>query len=174
MRLNEEGRAQAEGLAARLSSAPLRAVYSSPLERALETAAPLARALGLEVRVSGALNELDFGEWTGRTFSELEREPGWRRFNSFRSGTRIPGGELMAEAQARFVAEMGRLRERHAGEALALVSHADPIRAAVAHYAGIPLDLFLRVEVSPASVSVVEVGEYGPRIISVNDTGGRG
>lgn len=171
-RLNEKGRAQAESLAERLSVVPLRAVYSSPLERALETAVPIARRLDLEVQVEDAFNELEFGEWTGRTFEELEASARWRAFNSFRGGTRIPGGELMVEAQARAVAGVERLRERHAGESVAVVSHADLIRAVVAHYAGIHLDLLLRIEVGPASFSVVEVGDFGPRIISLNDTGG--
>lgn len=171
VRLNDEGRAQAESLAERLAPLPLRAIYSGPLERALETAEPIARRLRLEVRVEEAFDELEYGEWTGRTFEELAGSPRWRAFNSFRGGTRIPGGELMLEAQARMVSGLEKLRERHAGECVAVVSHGDPVRAAVAHYAGISLDLSLRVEISPASVSTIEIRDEGARVISVNDTG---
>lgn len=169
--LNEAGRAQAKRLAERLGGLPLRGIYSSPLERALETAEPIARRLQLEVQVLDSFNELQYGEWTGRTFEELDGVAKWREFNSFRSGTRIPGGEMMIEAQARMVAGIERLRERHTEESVAVVSHGDLIRAAIAHYAGINLDLCLRVEVSPASVSIIEISGYGPEIISINDTG---
>ena len=169
--LNEEGRAQAERLAGRLAGARVAALYSSPLARARETAAPLARALGLEVQTSEALGEIRFGDWTGRTLDELDRDPRWRSFNTFRSATRVPGGELMLEAQTRFVAELERLRERHPRASVAVVSHGDLIKAAVAHYAGIHLDLFQRIEIGPASASIVEVDDHGPRILLLNDTG---
>lgn len=169
--LNQAGRDEVARLVARLAGAAVGAVYSSPLERALETAEPLARSLGLEVRALDPLNELDFGRWTGLTFEELERDPLWRRFNSFRSGARAPGGELMIEAQARIVAEVERLRLAHAGETIAVVSHGDPLKAVIAHYTGIPLDLFRRVEISPASVSILEVGEEDARVLLVNGTG---
>ena len=171
LRLNAEGRAQADALAARLAPAGIAALYSGPLERARETAEPLARALNLEARTLDAFDELHFGDWTGRTFDELESEAAWRRFNSFRGGTRPPGGELMLEAQARAVAALARLRDRHAGERVAVVSHGDIVKAALAHYAGIHLDLFQRVEISPASVSLLELGDDGPRILLVNGTG---
>lgn len=169
--LNEEGRAEAEALAARLAPETLKAVYSSPLERALETAEPIARTRRLEVQTLDALNELQFGQWTGRTFEELEPDAQWHQFNSFRSGTRIPGGEMMIEAQARIVNELERLSERHRDEAVAVVSHGDLIKAAVAHYAGIHLDMFWRIEISPASVSIVELNDYGPRVLLINGMG---
>lgn len=170
--LNAEGGRQAEGLASRLAGAPLAAVYSSPLERAVETAEPLARARGVEVRVADEFGEMRCGGWTGRTFGELDADPLWRRFNAFRSGTRPPGGETMLEVQARMLAGLERLGAAHADEAVAVVSHADPIKAVIAHFAGMPLDFFLRLEISPASVSVVGLGPYAPRILLVNDTGG--
>lgn len=173
VRLNADGRAQAESLAERLAGLPLTAVYSSPLERARKTAEPLARRHGLEVRISEAFNELDFGGWTGRSLFELEADEHWRRFNSFRSSTRPPGGETMLEAQARMIAGLERLRADSGDAKVAVVGHGDPIRAAVMHYAGIPLDLFLRVEISPASVSVLELSDYGPRILSLNDMCGQ-
>jgi probable phosphomutase (TIGR03848 family) len=169
--LNREGQAQAERLAERLAHAPIRAIFSGPLERAQETALPLVQRLGLPLQISEAIDEIDFGEWTGRTFEELAEIPQWHLFNSFRSGTRIPNGELMLEAQARIVAELGRLREQYPEDALALISHGDVIKAAVAYYAGVPLDLFQRLEISPASVTVITISEYGPRVLCVNDTG---
>ena len=168
--LNPEGQAQAERLAEWLARLPITAIYSSPLERARETALPLAGRLRLQIRIAPELDEIDFGEWTGRTFPELAAIPRWDRFNSFRSGTRIPGGELMLEAQVRIVGLIERLREDHPGGLVALVSHGDVIKAALLYYLGAPLDLFMRLEISPASVSEIEVSEYGPRVLRVNDT----
>jgi len=169
--LNAEGQRQAEQLAERLAAVPIRAIYSSPLERSQETAVPLAARLGLPVQTSEALGEIDFGDWTGRTFQELQEIPRWRQFNTYRSGTRIPQGEMMLEAQARIVGEMERLRELHPHDHLALVGHADPLKAAVAYYLGVPLDLFQRIEISPASVSIVALSDFGPQIVRLNDTG---
>lgn len=169
--LNMEGRAQAQKLAERLAAVPLAAIYSSPLERALQTAAPLAQRHQLEPLVSDDFLEIDFGHWTNRSFQELAGEPDFQRFNSFRSHTRIPGGELMLEAQARMVAGLGRLCAQHPGATVAVVSHADMLKAAVAHYAGIPLDLFQRLEISPASVSGLEIFEETARLLFLNDTG---
>lgn len=169
--LNMEGRAQAQKLAERLAAVPLAAIYSSPLERALQTAAPLAQRHQLEPLVSDDFLEIDFGHWTNRSFQELAGEPDFQRFNSFRSHTRIPGGELMLEAQARMVAGLGRLCAQHPGATVAVVSHADMLKAAVAHYAGIPLDLFQRLEISPASVSGLEIFAETARLLFLNDTG---
>jgi probable phosphoglycerate mutase len=169
--LNSEGTAQAERLAEGLAEAPLVAIYSSPLERARETAEPIARHHEMEIHCSDSLDEINFGDWTGRWFRELQSDRKWQQFNSFRSGTRIPGGELMSEVQTRVVAELERIRERHPDDAIAIVSHADPIKAVIAYYAGIPLDLFLRVEIDPASVSVIAIGDHGPQILLLNDTG---
>jgi probable phosphomutase (TIGR03848 family) len=171
MHLNSEGTAQAESLAESLAEAPLIAIYTSPLERARETAEPIARHHRLEIQCSDALTEINFGEWTGRTFRELQGDRKWQQFNSFRSGTRVPGGELMCEVQTRVVAELERIRKRYPDDTIAIVSHGDPIRAVIAYYAGIPLDLFLRVEIGPASVSVIAIDDYGPRILLLNDTG---
>jgi len=117
------------------------------------------------------------GDWEGKAIRDLDQRKDWRRFNAFRSGVRAPGisgcrsGELMIEAQARMVRQLDCLRERHPGECIAIVSHADPLRALLAHFLGIAIDLMLRFEISPASVSVVESGEWGPRILCVNETG---
>jgi probable phosphomutase (TIGR03848 family) len=169
--LNNEGQAQAAKLAERLTGLPVSAVYSSPLERTLETAEPLARALGLETRVAEDFVELDFGEWTNRAIEELSGDEAFRRFNVFRSCTRVPGGETMLEAQARFVAGLQKLCGDHHGQAVAVVSHSDMIKAAVAYYAGIHLDMFQRIEISPASVSIITIYGETASILKVNDTG---
>lgn len=169
--LNDEGRAQAARLAARLASLPIAAVYSSPLERAVETARPIAAARSLELRLSEAAMEIDFGEWTGRTIAELETDPLWKRFNTERSTTRAPGGELMAEAQERMVAAIEELRAAHPGTSIVLVSHADVIRAALAHYARVPLDAVGRFEIRPASVTALRLWDDWTLVLCVNENG---
>jgi probable phosphoglycerate mutase len=146
------------------------AIYSSPLDRAMETAAPVGLALKLPVQVCDAFGELRFGEWAGRDISELEGLAQWQRFNSFRSSTPIPGGELMLEVQARTVREVNRLCVHHPGQSVLIFSHGDVIRALIAHYIGVPLDLFHRFEIAPASVSIVTVGEDNARLLLLNDT----
>lgn len=170
--LNENGVSQAHRLAERLSGLPINALYSSPLERAVETAAPIAQAQGLETIISEDFLEMNFGNWTNRTFEELNHDFQFQLFNSFRSSTRIPGGELMLEAQSRIITGLEQLRAKHPHETVAIVSHADLIKAAVAYYAGIHLDMFQRLEISPASVSVIEMYDETARIMVVNDTGG--
>jgi probable phosphoglycerate mutase len=169
--LNDEGRAQAERLAERLAKVPLAAVYASPLERTWETAQYIARRLGQDIRRCDPILEIDYGEWTDREISHVLDEERWKHYNAFRSGTRIPQGELMLEVQARIVVEMGRLRSLHPDETIALVSHGDLIRSAIAYYIGIPLDLFHRLEISCASVSILALHDYGARLIKLNDTG---
>jgi probable phosphomutase (TIGR03848 family) len=168
--LNEQGRAQAEALPGRLAGAPIAAIYSSPLERALETAAPLSKRLGIKVETSKALGEIDFGHWTGRSFESLNDDPEWRRFNNYRSGTKIPGGEWIGDAQLRVVRELEELRGRHPSETVAVFSHGDILRSALAYYLGVSIDLAHRIEISPVSVNIVELNEYGPRILRLNDT----
>jgi len=169
--LNAAGQGQALALAARLAQVPLDAIYSSPLERAQQTAAPLARQHQLEPLISNDFMEIDFGYWTNLSFTELAEQPDFQRFNNFRSHTRIPGGELMLEAQARMVAGLERLCVQYPHGTVAVVSHADMLKAAVAYYAGIPLDLFQRLDISPASVSGLEIFGDTARIFLLNDTG---
>ena len=169
--LDNEGREQAEALVSRLAGCRIDAIYSSPLERTRETFAPLAAARNLPVETTDALIEIGFGDWTGMTVAELEPCEPWRQFNTFRSGTPIPGCELMLEVQVRAIREMNLLHKRHPDQIVALFSHADVIKAVLTHFAGIPLDLFHRLEISPASVSVVTLSDWGPRILKVNDTG---
>lgn len=168
--LNEEGRGQAAALARRLAGVPLAAIYSSPLERALETARPLAEAHSLPIQVCDGLGEMRVGEWTGRLIEEIEKEARWSTVQVYPSGVRFPGGESIPEAQARIIAAIDAIREQHAGQAVALVSHADAIKLAVAHYTGLHLDLFQRLAVSPASVTAVTFHRYGPQLVCLNHT----
>lgn len=169
--LSQAGRAQAAALADRLAQLPIRAIYASPLDRAHETAQPLAARLGLAVQVAQSLNEVEFGRWNGKTMSDLARDPRWRLWNSFRGGTRAPDGELLLETQSRIVAEMLRLRERHHGQCIALFSHGDVIRAALAHWLGVHVDLFLRIKIDLASVSIVTVSDTIALVRCVNHCG---
>lgn len=168
--LSERGIAQARRTAERLARAGgIAAVYASPLERTARTAGILGKRLGLAVETVDSLAEIDFGDWTGRSFAELDEREDWRRWNHFRSGTRPLGGETMAEVLARalgFIEDL--IRGGPKGSAV-LVSHCDVIRAVLAHYLGMPQDLLLRLEVAPASVSTVEIGPWGPRILRINE-----
>jgi probable phosphoglycerate mutase len=123
------------------------------------------------VETRAGLTEVDFGEWTGRALASLEGDPVWRLYNTQRGRCAIPGGETMLGTQARVVGELERLHRLHPEGAVAVVSHGDVLRAAVLHYLGVPLDLFERVELEPASVSVVHLGPAGPRVLLLNDTG---
>jgi probable phosphoglycerate mutase len=166
--LNEKGEMQAQGLADRLKNVTLNAIYSSPLERALQTATVLARNMNLEVKKSDAANEINFGEWTGKTFDELSNDEQWRRFNSHRSMTTVPGGESFLEVQNRIVKEIEVLAQQHGKGRVAIVSHADVIRAAVAYFAATPIDMIDRFEISPCSVSVVAVDKDHSILLTVN------
>ncbi|HVN04763.1 MAG TPA: histidine phosphatase family protein [Bryobacteraceae bacterium] len=167
--LSELGRRQAQELPARLAGAGIGAIYSSPLERARETAAPLAASLGLPVELRDGLREIDFGEFTGRTMKELDCDPAWHHFNLHRGSARAPGGEMMLETQARMVAELERIRAAHAGPVVAVFSHSDVIRAALLHYLGMPLDLYGRIEIEPASASVLELAGGSARVLRLNE-----
>ncbi len=167
--LGDEGRRQVAVLAARLEHAPIEAIYCSPLERARETAEPIARRLGLEVELSEDLTEIDFGDWTGQRFEALIGLERWRLFNAFRSGTAPPNGEPMIKAQRRVVAMIERLRDRHPDGQVILVSHGDVIKGALAYWLGVPLDLFQRIEVDPGSLSTVEISVWEPRILRINE-----
>jgi len=171
VRLSPDGRVQADGLVPRLAGISVDALYCSPMERTQQTAAPLAAGLGLTVQTCEDLHEIDYGDWTGRRLDELRGGEHWERWNSYRSGHRVPNGESMLHIQTRVMALLMRLREEHRGERVALVSHADVIKAAVSYCLGAPLDLFQRIEISPASVSVVAVGDLGPWVLCVNNVG---
>ena len=168
--LNEEGRSQAAALARRLTEVPVAAIYSSPLERTMETAQPLAQAHGLTVEVRERLGETKYGDWTGQTLKELKEDELWPVVQVYPSGARFPGGESLREVQTRMVEEIDAIRDAHSEETVAIVSHSDPIKLAVAHYVGLPLDLFQRLVISPASVTAFAFTRFGPRLICLNQT----
>jgi probable phosphoglycerate mutase len=167
--LSSEGLDQAAIVGDLLGTIPIAAVYSSPRERAWYTARDIADPHELEVQVRDSLDEIDFGQWTGRPFSDLEGDEGWHRWNEARGSARAPGGESMNEAVERARAELENLSLEHDGETVVAVTHCDIIRGILAHYLGMPLDNLLRFDVDPASISTLEVGRWGTRVRSINE-----
>lgn len=171
LHLNAVGRTQSEELAERLGDLRVDAVYSSPLERCRETAAPLAAANGLRVRRRSKLAEVDYGDWTNRSLRQLSRTKLWATVQGSPSTVRFPSGESLLEVQRRMISESEDLAAEHAGSTIALFSHGDPLRLLLAHYLGIHVDLFQRLIVSPASVSAVAISPHGPHVLRMNDDG---
>lgn len=168
--LGDVGRRQAAALVRRFGGAAVSAVWTSPRDRARETAGPIARAQGLSVQVRDALDEIDFGAWTGLSFDALHDDPRWHRWNEVRSSGRPPGGEAMGEAQARALGAMERARAEHPGGRVVLVSHGDVIKAMLAGALGLSLDAHARFEIAPASVSTVAMWEGGAKVLGMNET----
>ncbi|MGA1774766.1 MAG: MSMEG_4193 family putative phosphomutase [Nitriliruptoraceae bacterium] len=169
--LDAGGRDQAEAAARRLARLPVTAVYSSPLERTRETAAVVARTHGLRVRIDRDLGEVEYGDWTDRPLSRLRRLAAWQVVQRTPSRMAFPGGGTIRGAQARAVDATERLAAAHPGGTLVLVSHADVIKAVVAHHLGMGLDLFQRLVVSPASSTTILLPEGGhPLLLALNDT----
>jgi probable phosphoglycerate mutase len=171
VRLNERGQQEAERLADDLTDVQIAAIYTSPQERASETAVPLAKRRGLTAHVSSELDEIDFGGWTGKSFESLAPDPAWRQWVDRRSEAQPPGGETIARAQRRVLDAIGRLSAAHARSTVALVTHGDLIKAVLAHYLGLSLDGLERFDVAPASVSVVFLGYDWAQVKLVNATG---
>ncbi len=171
--LNAAGRAQLGPLVARvarrLDGARLDAVYASPLARTQETAGAVARAHGLPVTTEPALAEIDVGRWTGRTIASLDDDPDWKPFNTYRSGTPAGGAELQAAVQARAAGALLARARATPDATVVAVSHGDVLKAVLGHFLGVAIDLQPRIEVSPASVSEVELHPWGPRVLAVND-----
>jgi probable phosphoglycerate mutase len=165
--LNDVGHKQVARLCDALERCPIDRVFSGPLERARQTATPLAERLNVGLQIAEPLNELDYGDWTGKSFADLASDPRWNAFNANRSLTRIPNGELMVEVQGRAIAFLLKLREQFSGETIALVTHCDLIRAVLIFLLGMPLDLFLRLEISPASISTIQLHEHGAVVQSI-------
>jgi len=173
LHLGDKGNEQAAAVAERLAVLPkVDAVYASPLERTRETAAPIARRLGLKVAPERGLLECDFGEWTGRPLKELMKLPEWSTVQRYPSGFRFPGGESFSEMQTRISDTIGRLAAAHQGGTIVAVSHADPIKAAVATAMGTHLDLFQRIVISPCSVTAIVYSSGGPLVLTVNSVSG--
>lgn len=170
--LADEGRRQAEAVATHLAAGggKIAALYVSPLQRTRETAAPIAKALGLRATAHRDLIECDFGEWTGAALKDLAKLPEWSTVQRYPSGFRFPGGESFADMHLRMNRAVEQLRARHTGETVVLVSHADPIKAAVADALGTHLDLFQRINISPCSMTTIAYGSGGPFVHAVNAT----
>jgi probable phosphoglycerate mutase len=164
-------RARSNGRSGASPRRAIAAVYSSPLERTRETAEPIGAALGREVIADDGLLELDIGDWTGLELKAARKRPEWAAIQRYPSGFTFPGGESFLDMQARIVSTLARLRRAHPGETIVAVSHADPIRAAVAHALGTHLDLFQRLVISPCSFTAIAYGDAGPTVLTVNATG---
>ena len=170
--LSDTGREQAHALGLCLAAERIDRVECSPLERTRDTAAAIASACELAApEPVEALVEIDMGEWTGVAFEDLDGDPDWDRWNTERATARIPGGESMAEAQARIAGYLARTAATHDGEVVAAVTHSDMIRAAVAHVLGLSLDNLLRFEIGPASVTRIVAGDWGAKLLSLNEKG---
>lgn len=173
LHLSDEGRRQAEAVARRIGALPrMAAVYSSPVERARETAAPIARVRHLALRIERDLADIDVGDWTGLTLERARRRPEWEVVQRHPSGFRFPGGESFVEMQTRMTEAVARFEARHRGEAVVVVSHADPIKAVVAHALGTPLDLFQRIVIAPASITAIGYRRDGAFVLALNSVDG--
>jgi probable phosphoglycerate mutase len=159
VRLNAQGQIEARQVAERFREVKLDAIYSSPLERTLETAEAIARVANLEVTQSPAFNEIDFGAWTGMSFAQLADDEQWKRFNTHRRITTIPGGESFLDVQKRTVAELNRLSLQHPNQRVAIVSHADVIKAAIGSAKDTPVELLQKIEIAPCSVTILITDE---------------
>jgi probable phosphoglycerate mutase len=169
--LNDEGRKQVVQLVESLTRLHIDILFSSPLERAIETASPIGESHGLEYIVSDELTEIDYGIWTNLTIEEIKKAPTFRLYNSFRSITQIPGGESPLDAQNRMLSAIGKLRHQYPSKTVAIVTHADLIKSAIAFYLGMPLDMMHRIEISPASVSVIRIDDEYIQVMHLNHAG---
>ncbi|HJM27786.1 MAG: histidine phosphatase family protein [Acidimicrobiales bacterium] len=172
LHLSPEGKSQAEKVADHFSVVNgIAAVYSSPMERTIETAKPIANSVGVKVRRHRGLIEADFGSWTGKKLSDLRKLPDWKQVQNNPSGFRFPSGESFLEIQSRIAKAIADIVEEHRGEIVVAVSHADTIKTLIATALGTPLDLFQRINISPCSVSPILYGPSSPHVLAVNSTG---
>ena len=173
LHLADSGKTEAEAVAKRIAEIKgVSAIYASPLERARETAAPIGKILGQKVNIHKGLLECDFGDWTGAQLTALMKKPEWTTVQKAPSTFRFPNGESFTEMQQRMVSALDDIRAKHPGGIVVCVSHADPIKAAVAHAMGTHIDLFQRIVISTCSVSAVAYSPSGPVVLTVNSTGG--
>lgn len=167
--LTDEGVRQAEAAAEHLTEVGFEAIYSSPIDRTKETADVIAaRHEDLEVTVARGIGEVQYGKWTGRSLKTLARTKLWATIQRWPSAVRFPEGETLREVQTRAIDEIERLREKHPDGTICCVSHADTIKLVLAHYLGVHIDLFQRIYIGPASISVVHLGDQGPQILALN------
>jgi len=168
--LNDEGKRQAAALGKRLADKKIAAIYSSPLERAVETAEAVAGHYpDMKIQIEDGVAEVDFGQWAGQRLRKLSRTRLWGVVQSYPSGAQFPQGETIRAMQMRAVDALDRIASRYHGSVV-VVSHADVLKAMIAHYVGIHLDLFQRIDIAPASISVIELHRWGPRLVRLNDT----
>lgn len=173
--LNDEGKAQAVALGERIASIPLAAVYASPLERTMDTAAAIIAGRTVSITQVPDLREVDYGEWQGAELKVLYEDKRWPGVQHYPSGTRFPGGETLGEAQARMVRAIDEIRASHTEhEIVAVVSHADLIKLACAYYIGMHIDLFQRLDIQTCSVTAFRFTPMGPRLLAFNDVGALG
>lgn len=159
LHLSLEGEKQALTIAERMRNIPVSSIYSSPMERAVETATPVAKEKKLRIQIIDELNEIDFGKWTGKTFANLDSEEKWKLFHYYRNGCIIPDGELMIQVQKRVVNFIGEIFSTEKNNNVVIVSHNDPIKSLIAYFAGISLDQFLRLSVNTGSISLITLNE---------------
>lgn len=170
--LNGDGIVLAKKLAETLKRCPIDVIYSSPLERATQTAEIIAKTLDSKppVHISEHFGEIQFGDWSGMSFTELNVDPLWSKFNTFRSGIRAPNGETGVDIQQRMISKMQELRDRFPDKNIAVISHADSIRLALQFFLGMPVDFYSRIEIGPASVSLVEYSKDFVKVHYLNRT----
>lgn len=167
--LNAQGQREADALARRLNDIPISAIYSSPLERAMETAAAVASCQKLEIHIREELGEVRAGEWTGKSIGDLSKTDDWKQMLSHPVGFHLPGGESIDEVQRRMVAAIDAIVAAHPKEIVAVFSHSDPLKAAIAHYLKMDLNEFNRLTINPAAVTVFFFGEQGAHLFRLND-----
>ena len=169
--LSDLGREQADATATRLAKLPIAVIYASPIERTQQTAAAIASHHDLPVISLDGVIEAEYGDWTGGEIKDLAKTPEWKVVQAAPSRAKFPGGESIQAMQARMIATLDDVVAQHANTNIVVVSHADPIKSAIAHYTGVHLDLFQRIHVSPASVTVLEFHSFGVMLVKSNDTG---
>lgn len=166
--LDDDGRAQAAAVAERLKTTRIAAIYSSPLERTMETAHAIAQSTNCDVEAVSDLIEVDYGSWTNRPYKSLMRTKLWTKVQQWPSAVRFPGGETIAEVQARSVRGLDEICARHPKGSVCCVTHAEVIRLLAAHYLGVHIDHFQRIVIAPASLSVLSISPSGPRVLALN------
>jgi probable phosphomutase (TIGR03848 family) len=169
--LSEKGKEQAEATGSRLAGAPLKAIYSSPLERCVETAEAIAKHHKLSIQTIEELSEVDYGDWQGKTMKALYQSKGWQSLKARPADFRFPNGETIREAQTRGITAIEKLRAKHKKNAIAVCSHADMIRLTVAGYLGLGIDLYDRITIAPASISTLSLGDGTPRLLNLGEAG---
>jgi broad specificity phosphatase PhoE len=167
--LTEIGHHQAERLARRLARERITALHCSPQQRTRETASAIADACGIAIQIAPALDELDFGAWTGKSFAALDEDPRWRLWNSERDRARTAGGETIADLAARVIGHIEEASRSDPAGRIAIISHAEVIRTAVLHYLGLPFRDYARISVDTASISRLMLADEGPRLLSLNE-----